>query len=253
LTTETTNINDTFFGGHYKEVWRKLIPPGLSEVECSFIEDVAGLQKEDKVLDLMCGYGRHALELARRGCHVTAIDNLSQYINEINATAAAENLPVQAAVAGALQAPFEGSYKAIICMGNSFAFFNRKEALSLLHKITSHLSSDGIFIINTWMIAEIAMKHFQEREWLYVDDYKYLLDYTFQFQPNRIESEHTLITPDGKVEVIQGVDYIFTLQEMEAMFSEAGLRLKNVYSTPRKKPFKMGDNRAYLVIEKATQ
>ena len=172
MTTEKTNINDRFFEGHYQEVWRKLIPPGLSEAECSFIEDVAGLQKEDTVLDLMCGYGRHALELARRGYHVTAIDNLQTYIDEIQTTATTENLPVAAIASGALQAPLEQTYKAILCMGNSFAFFDRTDALALLNKVSSHLASGGTFIINTWMIAEIAIKHFQEREWYYVDDYK---------------------------------------------------------------------------------
>lgn len=251
LTSTENNINDSFFSGHYKEVWRKLIPPGLSEAECTFIEDVANLRKEDAVLDLMCGYGRHALELGRRGYQVTAIDNLQAYTDEINAIAEAENLPVKALTSGALEATFEQTYQVAICMGNSFAFFNREDATALLQKIASHLSAGGIFILNTWMIAEIAIKHFQEREWYYVDDYKYLLDYQFHFTPSRIESEHTLIASDGTVEVIQGVDYVFTLQELESMLHTAGLRLKSVFSTPRKKPFRMGDNKAYLVIEKS--
>ncbi len=246
----STNINDTFFQGHYKEVWRKLIPPGLSEAECSFIGDVAGLQSGARVLDLMCGYGRHALELARRGYAVTAIDNLKEYIAEIETVAAAENLPVEAFVSGALDAQLSHQYKAILCMGNSFAFFNKHDALSLLKKVAGHLEPDGTFLINTWMIAEIAIRHFQEHEWYRVDAYKYLLDYKFAFQPSRIESEHTILAPDGTIEVVHGVDYIFTLDELDALFVQSGLRLKDVYSTPKKRKFKMGDNKAYLVIEK---
>jgi hypothetical protein len=37
---------------------------------------------------------------------------------------------------------------------------------------------------------------------------------------------------------------------MEILFNKAGLRLREVYSTPKKKKFRMGDNKAYLVIEK---
>lgn len=251
MTSPEKNINDSFFSGRYKEVWRKLIPPGLSEAECTFVEGVAGLEKEDSVLDLMCGYGRHALELGRRGYQVTAIDNLQAYTDEINAIAQAENLPVKAVTSGALEATFEQTYKAALCMGNSFAFFNREDATTLLQKTASHLSAGGIFVLNTWMIAEIAIKHFQEREWYYVDDYKYLLDYQFHFSPSRIESEHTLVASDGTVEVIRGVDYVFTLQELESMLHSSGLHLKNIFSTPRKKPFRMGDNKAYLVIEKS--
>ena len=54
------------------------------------------LQPGSKVLDLMCGYGRHAIALAKKGIEVTAIDNLADYINEINDTAEKEHLPIKA-------------------------------------------------------------------------------------------------------------------------------------------------------------
>src|SRR5215211_7126870 len=155
MSTQFSNINDTFFEGVYKDVWRKLIPAGLSEAECDFIADVAGLEKSDKVLDLMCGYGRHTLELAKRGYDVTAIDNSGPYISEINSAAAEQNLSVKASVVGALEANLQDNYKAILCMGNSFAFFNRDDAASLLKKLSSYLQSGGTLIINSWMIAEI--------------------------------------------------------------------------------------------------
>lgn len=252
MSTKSSNLNDTFFDGVYKEVWRKLIPAGLSEAECDFIEEVAGLQTGDVVLDLMCGYGRHALELARRGYAITAVDNAVDYIAEIRSVAAAEKLCIDAKACGALDVSLNKNYKAILCMGNSFAFFNRDEAAKLLQKLAARLQPGGVLLINSWMIAEIAIRHFREKEWHNVDGYKYLLDYKFHFQPSRIESEHTIVAPDGHVDVIQGVDYIFTLAELETLFNEAGLTTKALYSTPRKRPFKMGDNKIYIVAHKGS-
>ena len=83
-----------------------------------------------------------------------------------------------------------------------------------------------------------------------VEDFKYLLDYKYQFYPSRIESEHTIIRNDGATEVIKGVDYIFTLSELEDMFEKAGLKTINLYSTPRKKRFTLGDSTIYIVAEK---
>lgn len=199
----------------------------------------------------MCGYGRHTLPLARKGFSVTAVDNAAEYVAEIKAAAAAESLPVDAVAAGVLEAPFAGPYKAAICMGNSFAFFNRGDAVTLLKKIAAHLQPDGVLHVNSWMVAEIAIKHFREKEWMEVDGYKYLLDYTFLFQPSRIESEHTLVSADGGIETINGVDYVFTLAEMETMFNEAGLTTTGLYGQPRKQwPFRMGDNRIYITAGK---
>jgi cyclopropane fatty-acyl-phospholipid synthase-like methyltransferase len=248
--TAPTNINDSFFEGVYKEVWRKLIPAGLSEAECDFIEDASKLEAGDQVLDIMCGYGRHVLELAKRGYGVTAIDNSKDYISEIKSISKEQNLVITAYTAGALEAELSNEYKAILCMGNSFAFFTRRDAVKLLKKLSSHLQPDGTLIINSWMVAEIAIKHFREKEWIEVDGFKYLMDYKFHFQPSRIESEHTIITKEGGIEVINGVDYIFTLAELEEMFAEADLTTKALYGTPRKRPFKMGDNRIYIVAGK---
>ena len=249
--TDTTNINDAFFEGVYKEVWRKLIQPGLTEAECDFLIDVAQLQKADVVLDLMCGYGRHSLELGRRGLAVTAVDNSIDYIAEINTKAQQESLPVEGLAFSALEMPLLQTYKAAVCMGNSFAFFNREQAIGLLKKIAAHLATDGTLVINSWMIAEIAIRHFREKDWHEVEGFKILMSNRFCFQPSRIESEHIVIGENKVIETIHGVDYIFTLAELEAMFAEAGLQTTGLFSTPRKRPFRLCDSNIYVVAKKA--
>ncbi|MEJ7912944.1 MAG: class I SAM-dependent methyltransferase [Chitinophagaceae bacterium] len=241
------NINDGFFNSVYKEVWRKLIPEGLSTAETDFIESVANLKNNDRVLDTMCGYGRHTLDLARRGYRVTAVDNLPEYIAEISQLASTEDLPVEGICSSLQQLQLQQDYDAIICMGNSFAFFNEGEALSILKNFSNHLKDGGIFIINTWMLAEIAIKFFREKDWFYVADYKYLVENQYLFHPARIESQHTIIRQDGAIESIKGVDYIFTVDELSAMLTKAGFSLAAIYSTPRQRPFQFGDSRAYLV------
>ena len=46
--------------------------------EIDTIIRIAGLEPNDRILDLCCGQGRHSLELARRGfAHVTGLDPLA--------------------------------------------------------------------------------------------------------------------------------------------------------------------------------
>ncbi len=247
----STNINDTFFKGFYKDVWRTLIPAGLTEAETAFIEEACGLQKGQKVLDVMCGYGRHSVELARRGYEVTAVDNLRDYINEIAQTAEKESLPISSLCSPLLDVTLTGVYDAVICMGNSFAFFDEKDALSILQNLAKHLKKGGKLIINTYMLGEIVYKHFREKDWFYTGDYKYLVDNKFFFSPARVESEHIIIRSDGATERIEAVDYIFTLSELSTLVQQAGFALSAAYSTPRKRPFQLGDSRAYIVFQKS--
>lgn len=244
------NINNHFFEGLYKEVWKTIIPPALTVAECDFIVDVANLKSSDKILDVMCGYGRHTLELAKRGFTVTAIDNLPEYIEEIHDVSTDQNLNVHAISEDILKVKLEPGYKAAICMGNSFAFFNAEDALVLLKKISNALSPGGVFIINSWMIAEIAIKFFKQYDWHYSGPYKCILENNYLFNPSRIETDQTIIGPTGQIETVKGVDYIFTINELDRMFSEAGLIISGLYSTPRKKKFTLGDGRIYIVAEK---
>ena len=167
---KSENINNSFFDGHYKEIWRQIFPEKTTLAEIDFIINDGKLDRGDTVLDIMCGYGRHSLELARRGINVTAVDNLCDYINEIKAKTAAENLPIICLCEDVLEMQLDHQYDAIICMGNSLQFFNEPDTLRILANLSEHLKPGGKFYINTWSLAEIAMKNFKDKNWSRISD-----------------------------------------------------------------------------------
>jgi SAM-dependent methyltransferase len=245
------NINDTFFKGIYKDVWRNMVPKGLSEAEVDFIEDICGFKAGSHVLDLMCGFGRHSLELGKRGYKVTALDNSPDYVAEINVKAEEEDLPVISSVADVANTNFEGHFSAAICMGNSFAFFDENGASQLLKRLSQVLDPGAKFIINTWTLGEIAIKYFKEREWINIDGgYKHLTENKYLFDPARIETDNYIISPEGSIEYIKGIDYIFTIAELQSLLRKGGFELKEIFSTPRKRKFVFGDTKAYIVAER---
>ncbi len=244
------NINDTFFSGRYKDIWRMLIPEELTVKEVDFMLSFFNLGKESKVLDLMCGYGRHALSLARKGVSVVAIDNLADYISEIVEIADKEELPVKAIQGDLLKYRTNESFDLAICMGNSLNFFNAVDCTTILTNVYAHLKPGGQVFINSWSLAEITFKNFKERGWGTIGDIKMLTDSRILFYPTRMETVCTMIAPDGPEEVKTGIDYIFSINELENMFREAGLVMKEIYSIPGKKKFLLGDPRAYIIAEK---
>lgn len=121
----TENINDIFFEGYYKEIWKAVIPAELTAKETEFMMQYFKLQPGSRVLDIMCGYGRHSLALSRKEVEVVAVDNLADYINEIKRTAEQEKLPVSAILSDVATYEAEGEFDLAICMGNSLNFLMR--------------------------------------------------------------------------------------------------------------------------------
>lgn len=244
------NVNDLYFNGHYKDIWRTLIPAQLTGKEIEFIIPYFHLTNSSSVLDLMCGYGRHAIALARQNIHVTAIDNLPEYITEINETAAAEKLPLKASQENIMSFQPHGSFDLAICMGNSLNFFLKHDCIQLLTTIANSLTSNGHLLINSWSLTEIAIKQFVEKSWNEINGLKFLADSKYLFQPTRIETDTIMISTSGEEEHKKAIDYLFSVAEFEEILNQSGFNLVEIFSIPGKKHFAMGDPRAYIIAQK---
>lgn len=244
------NVNDIYFDGYYKDIWRSIIPAELTTKETAFMLQYFDLQAGDRVLDIMCGYGRHAIALAKKGIAVTAVDNLDDYITEINKTAENENLPIKGIKADILQYKIDEKYDLALCMGNSLNFFDAADVHRLLVNIHSHVNKGGQLLINTWSLAEIAIKSFTAKAWDEVDGVKHICESKYLFHPTRIESDSIFLSAGGHIEKKKAVDYIFSVSEMEALLEKAGFKTEEIFSIPGKKKFTLGEPRAYIVAEK---
>ena len=244
------NVNNSFFDGYYKDIWRHIFPEKTTNAEVDFMVEEAKLNPGHQVLDIMCGYGRHSLELANRGINVTAVDNLPDYINEIKEKAATKNLPVESICTDILEMKIDEEFDAVICMGNSLQFFNKDDSTKILSNISAHLKPGGKFFINTWSLAEIAVKNFKDKSWNRIGELLFLTESKFLFHPTRIETVSIIIPDKGDREEKKGIDFIFSISELESMLNKTGFELKEIYSIPGKKQFTVGEPRAYIVAEK---
>ncbi|MFD2920278.1 SAM-dependent methyltransferase [Terrimonas rubra] len=244
------NINDSYFDGHYKDIWREINPPELTRVEVEFMIKQFGLNKDSVVLDMMCGYGRHALALAREGVTVTAIDNLEAYTDEVAATAAAENLPVTTIRDNIFTYQPSQSYDLAICMGNSLNFFPEEDLLVILKTVADSLKPGGAMLIHSYSLAETVIKQFNPRTWTDIGELRILSKSRYLFFPTRMDTETMIITAKGEIEMKQAVDYIFSVSEMARILGSVGLHLKEIYTVPGRRKFAVGDPYAYMIAVK---
>lgn len=247
---DVSTVNDIYFDGIYKDIWKALIPQKLTDAEVAYMIKCADLQPGSQVLDIMCGFGRHAIGLARNGCQVTAIDNLAFYIDELSAMAIEENLSIDCLQQHVFDFKSPHKFELAICMGNSLNFFDRTDTLKILSLINRHLKDGGRLLINSWSIAEIVIKDFVADHTGKKDDIIIETKSEFLLQPTRIETTNTFTMPDGTKEEKKAIDYVFSFAELEAMLIATGYKLVSAESIPGRKKFTLGDPRIYVVAEK---
>lgn len=245
-----STVNDVYFDGIYKDIWKSLIPQKLTDAEILFMMKCGNLKPGSLVLDIMCGFGRHAIGLARNGYQVTATDNLATYINDLTAIALKDQLPIECIHQHVLDFKSSIQFELAICMGNSLNFFDRADTLKILSLINQHLKSGGRLLINSWSIAEIVIKDFVADHTGKKDDIKIETKSEYLFQPTRIETTNVFTLPDGTKEEKKAIDFVFSFAEMEAMLVETGYQLVSAESIPGRKKFTLGDPRIYMVAEK---
>jgi D-alanine-D-alanine ligase len=131
----------------------------------------AGLEPNDHVLDLCCGQGRHAIELARRGfAHVTGIDRSRYLIRLARRRARAKGLDVAFHEGDARKFRVaESSFHCVSLMGNSFGYFaSEEDDLAVLKAVKRALVSGGTLAMDLadglWM-----RERFERRSWEWID------------------------------------------------------------------------------------
>ena len=100
-----------------------------------------------RVLDLGCGLGNLAIEGARGGCNVLALDASVNGIEHIRKIAGAESLSVQAEVADLAPYRIREDFDVIVSIG-LLMFMESFQAHRLLNEIQSHVRPDGLAIVN---------------------------------------------------------------------------------------------------------
>jgi 2-polyprenyl-3-methyl-5-hydroxy-6-metoxy-1,4-benzoquinol methylase len=119
--------------------------------ECDFIEKEAGFNKSLKILDIGCGTGRHSIELARRGYHITGIDLSESLLARAREKAKVHNLAVDFQKQDARKLPFSKEFDlAIMICEGAFPLMETDEMnFQILENAARALKDDGKLIFTT--------------------------------------------------------------------------------------------------------
>lgn len=119
--------------------------------ECDFIEAEIGRDRSKRILDIGCGTGRHALELARRGYAVVGVDLSANMLAAARAKAESAGVSVTFVQGDARTLTFGGEFDlALMLCEGGFALMETDEMnYAILRSASNALRDGGRFIFTT--------------------------------------------------------------------------------------------------------
>ncbi|OWY71313.1 hypothetical protein B7486_12020 [cyanobacterium TDX16] len=245
-----TDWYTNFFNGPVLDVLRNMTPPAVTLAECDFLHKELGLAPGSRVLDVPCGAGRHAAELARRQCRVTGIDSSKELIADARTAcdgrAATFHVADMCELPPAGESPFDAAY----CMGNSFAYMDDARNAAFLATVRQSLRPGGRFLLETRLSAESVMATPRTRTWYEFDGKLMLHETRYEPAAGRLVSEYGFLV-DGKIDRRAAGYRIYMFRELAALLESAGFRLLVSYGSLGGEPFVLGSPDLLMLCEAA--
>ena len=240
---------ETFFHGPWGEWQARGFMQDHTEAEADFIVGALGLAPGSMVLDVACGTGRHAIELATRGIDTTGIDFNGDTLLLAEAAAAQRDVTPRFLKSDMRCLRFHEAFDAAYCFWTSFGYFeDESHDLVAAKRVAEALRPGGRFLVDIHT-TETILPIFESSNTMPLDeagDNKLRQERHIDFERGRVEATWTFVE-DGQERSSQSSLRLYSYHELCALLREAGFRSFKGYDTLTGEPFRMGARRLGLV------
>src|SRR5262249_28363784 len=125
------------FSGILLDLWQSIVPGDQAVRDADFLEAACQYSPAARILDVPCGDGRVALELAGRGFQLVGVDISPGLIREARCKSEERRLKVQWHEADMRSLPRQAEFDAAFCWGDSFGYLDdlgNQEFLAAVHR-----------------------------------------------------------------------------------------------------------------------
>lgn len=187
-----------------------------TEQEVTFLVDALGLAPGQRVLDVGCGPGRHALALAHRGIEVVGVDLSEDFIALARDAATAEGLPARFEVGDVRDLGHEGEFDAVLCLcQGGFGLLGGRDEPRVFGRIAAAVRPGGRLALTAFSAA-FALRFLEDGE-------------SFDPATGVLHERSTVRNEDGVEQVFDLWTTCFTPRELALMADGAGLEVVGVH------------------------
>jgi SAM-dependent methyltransferase len=203
------------------------LTPQATQAEAEFVIDTLSLTPGAQVLDVGCGYGRHAMELAARGFHVVGLDLSTSLLLRGGEEASRRGLTINFVRGDMRELDFDAQFDGAYCLFSTFGYFDDETNKKALQNIAHALKPNGRIVIEIlnrdYLIADLPTRVWWEGEGCVV-----LEEVELNYFSSRIQVNRSVVFDDGR-QLEQEISVrAYSLHEVGKLMHAAGFRVLEV-------------------------
>jgi SAM-dependent methyltransferase len=242
---------ENVFGEDYLYFYGPDLSPERNAREAEAIWQMLSLQPGQKLLDIGCGHGRIANQLAKRGAHVTGVDANSRFLDRARADAAAAGLEVEYVQGDVRSLPWRDRFDAALIWFTTFGYFDEADNERVLMQAAQALRPCGRLLIEQISRAAL-LRQGLPRSFVIERGDDLMIDLVNYDQwTDRTHTERITVR-DGRVRRAVFSVRLYGLAEFARLLRAAGFRMTQAFGR-NGEPLTLDSRRVIVVAEKSDQ
>jgi SAM-dependent methyltransferase len=217
---------EEFFNDDYLRTVRT---PSAAQVarQCDFLEYSLGLQKGATILDVGCGLGLQAVELASRGYLVVGLDLSLPMLSRAADEAQDRDIKMNFLHGDMREMTFDGAFDAVVCLGTTFGYFDDDTNRQVLERMKRALKPQGLLLLDT-VNRDFVVQGQPNLVWFEGDGCVCMEETQFNYISSRLHVKRTVILDDGRQRENEYGIRLYPLHEIGQLMHQMGFRVVEV-------------------------
>lgn len=243
------HFDEVFDAAEYLYFYEETLREENTPRQVDFIEQKVPLLPGARVLDLGCGHGRHANELARRGYQVFGVDMVMGFLELARAEARAEGLTIDYALGDVRGLGIEESFEHAVCLFDAFGFLDDEGNAEHLRSTAQALVPGGSLLLDVrnrdWIVRNIQpVTVLDKGDDLMIDRH------VFDTTAGRLVDKRTYVR-HGQARTVTFSIRLYSLSELTALLRATGFTVEKTWGGWDGAPMSMSRNRMLVLARKA--
>lgn len=247
--------NLKFWKTFYKIRYYSSITAKQTVDEIKFIKEFLPIKKYKNILDFVCGFGRHSIELAKNGYSVEGFDIDKESIeNAKKITMHASFKNIKLYKKDSLKFKKQDFFDAVICLYSSIGFLDEKLNDSVFKNLFRSVKKGGRVILDVmnpdWAIKNL--KPYLEKMVIY-EGKNYIINHSREILRNPIREKNTvkfIEERSGKINIISYTVQLYSYKELQEKLLKNNFKIYKKFGSFQKHCISLNDQRIIIIADR---